>query len=114
MAVDLLFYLWLVSVIGGLLYLAVRGERRDLVLHLALSAGMGLTASAAACIALWLLFGGWGPPAPEFFGGLGLVVGIIVGRRSFKRVRRRAESIPTRHGLAFAEVDGQNDGRVGI
>jgi hypothetical protein len=68
-----------------LLYLAMRGERRDLTLHLALSAGIGLTAGAVACIGLWFLFGGWGPPAPEFFGGPGLVVGVVGGLASFKR-----------------------------
>jgi hypothetical protein len=85
MAVDLLLYLWPVTVVGGLLYLSTRGKRRDLALHLGLSAGIGLTAGAAVCFGLWLLFGGWGPPAPEFFGGLGLVGGIIGGRVSFKR-----------------------------
>jgi hypothetical protein len=96
MAVDLLLYLWPVTVVGGLLYLAVRGERRDLILHLGLAAGIGLTAGAAACIGLWLLFGGWGPPAPEFFGGLGLVAGIVVGLVSFKR--GRAEPVAAADG----------------
>jgi hypothetical protein len=85
MAVDLLLYLWPVTVVGSLLYLAARGRRRDLVLHLGLSAGIGLTAGAVACVGFWLLFGGWGPPAPEFFGGLGLVGGIVGGLVSFKR-----------------------------
>lgn len=83
MAVDLLLYLWGVTVVGGLMYLAVRGIQRDLVLHLGLSAGIGLTGGASTCMGLWLMFGGWGPPAPEFFGGLGLVVGILVGLVSF-------------------------------
>jgi hypothetical protein len=85
MAVDLLLYLWAVTVASGLLYLAMRGERRDLILHLGLSAGIGLTAGAAGCIGLWLLFGGWGAPSPEFFGALGLVGGVVVGLGSFKR-----------------------------
>jgi hypothetical protein len=87
MAVDLLLYLWAVTVASGLLYLATRGERRDLILHLGLSAGIGLTAGAAACIGLWLMFGGWGPPFPEFFGGLGLVGGVVAGLGSFRRGR---------------------------
>jgi hypothetical protein len=84
MTVDLLLHLWPVTVVGGLLYLAMRRKRRDLTLHLGLSAGIGLTASGAACLGLWLVFGGWGPPAPEFFGGLGFVLGIVGGLLSFK------------------------------
>ena len=84
MAADLLLYLWPLTVVGGLLYLAIRGERRDLILHLGLSAGIGLTAGVAVCIGLWMMLGGWGPPAPEFFGGLGLVAGVAGGLVSFK------------------------------
>ena len=89
MAVDLLLYLWFVTVAVGLLYLAMRRARRDLLLHLGLSAGIGLTAGAAVCIGVWLMFGGWGPPDPEFFGGIGLVLGIVLGLGTFQR--RRAE-----------------------
>jgi hypothetical protein len=85
MAADLLLYLWPVTVVGGVLYLAIRGRRRDVILHLGMCAGLGLTVGAVACIGLWLLFGGWGPPAPELFGGLGLVAGIVGGLGSFKR-----------------------------
>jgi hypothetical protein len=91
---DLLLHLWSVTAASVLLYLALRGERRDLILHLGLWAGIGLTAAATACIGLWLMFGGWGPPAPEFFGALGLVVGVIVGLGVFKR--GRAEENPSR------------------
>jgi hypothetical protein len=87
MAVDLLLYLWLVTVVGGLLYLGVRGDRRDVVLHCGLSVGIGLTIAASVCVGLWLLCGGWGAPAPEFFGGLGLVGGLLVGLGSL-RTRR--------------------------
>lgn len=83
MAVDLLLYLWPVTVVGGLIYLATRERRRDLVLHLGMSAGFGLSSGAIACIGLWMLFGGWGPPAPGFFGGLGLVGGIVGGFLSY-------------------------------
>src|SRR5262249_2371028 len=85
MAVDLLLYLWPVTVAGGLLYLAIRRKRRDLVLHLGLAVGLGLTGGAAACIGLWLLFGGWGPPGPEVLGGLGLGGGSVGGLVSFQR-----------------------------
>jgi hypothetical protein len=96
MAVDLLLYLWAVTVASGLLYLAMRGERRDPILHLGLFAGIGLTAGAAACIGLWLLFGGWGPPDPELFGGLGLAVGLIVGLGSLKRGHTEPSASATR------------------
>jgi hypothetical protein len=81
MAVDLLLYLWLVTVVGGLLYLAVRGTRRDLVLHLGVSAEIGLTAGAAACIGLWLMFGGWGPPRQLL--AMALDPGAILRARGF-------------------------------
>jgi hypothetical protein len=90
MAFDLLLYLWLITLAGGLGYLFVRKKRRSLILHLGLSVGIGLTASAVVCIGLWLLLGGWGPPVPEFFGGLGLVLGFVVGLASFNR---RAEQV---------------------
>lgn len=87
MVFDLLLYLWLVTAVSGLLYLALRRERRDLILHLGLWVGIGLTAGATVCIGLWLMLGGWGPPAPDFFGGLGLVMGVIVGLWTFQRGR---------------------------
>jgi hypothetical protein len=85
MAFDLLLSLWLATVICGVLYLATRGRRRDLVLHVGLFVGIGLTAGAITCVGLWLVFGGWGPPSPGFFGGLGLFGGIVAGLVSFRR-----------------------------
>lgn len=85
MVVDLLLYLWPVTVLGGLLYFTTRGKQRDLILHIGLYTGICLTLSAVACLGLWLLFGGWGPPAPELCGGLGLVAGIAAGMDAFKR-----------------------------
>jgi hypothetical protein len=85
MATELFLYLWLVTLVSGLGYLAVRRERRSLILHLGLAVGIGLTVGAAGCIGLWLLIGGWGAPAPNFFGGLGLVLGVVVGLASFNR-----------------------------
>jgi hypothetical protein len=85
MAFDLLLSLWLATVICGVLYLATRGRRRDLVLHVGLFVGIGLTAGAITCVGLWLVFGGWGPPSPGFFGSLGLFGGIVGGLVSFRR-----------------------------
>lgn len=96
MAVDLLLYLWFVNVVCAVLYVSMRGGRRDLILHLGLSTGISLTAAAAACIGLWLLFGGWGPPAPAFFGGMGVVTGVFVGLVSYKRGRTKPAAAPDR------------------
>lgn len=98
MILDFLLYLWPVTVISGLLYYATRGRKRDFVLHLGLFAGIGLTAGAVLCVGLWLLFGGWGPPAPQFFGILGLSGGIVGGLVSFKQgIPNQMVSKDTRH-----------------
>lgn len=86
MAVSLLLHLWLLTVVGGLLYLVLRRERRDPVLHLALFTGLGMTASAAACFGVWLTFGGWGPPAPLLFAALGVAAGLPAGIASWRRL----------------------------
>jgi hypothetical protein len=91
MAVDLLLYLWPVTVVAGLLYLAGRGKRRDLILHLGLSAGIGLTVAAVTCVGVWMLYGGWGPPDPESYGGYGLLLGILVGLISFRWSKGHSE-----------------------
>jgi hypothetical protein len=78
MAADLLLYLWFVTVPFGLLYFAVRGRTRDPILGAGLSAGIGLTGGAAACIGTYMLLGGWGPPTPALFGGLGLAIGVAL------------------------------------
>jgi len=83
MAADFMLYLWPVSIVAGLLYLTLRGSQRDLILHVGMSVGIGLTTAVVVCVGIWILFGGWGPPAPEVFGGLGLLVGIIAGLGSF-------------------------------
>ena len=90
MLVDLLLLVWPVTLGVGLLYLASRGPRRDPLLHLGLFAGVGLTAGAAASVGLWVVFGGWGPAAPEFWGSLGLLVGTTWGMVSFRRLAQPA------------------------
>lgn len=94
MATDLLLYLWYATVANGLLYLALRRERTDRILHLGLWMGLGLTAGAAFSFGLWLIVGGWGPPLPWFFGIMGLLIGIIVGLRSFRSTM--AHELPRR------------------
>jgi hypothetical protein len=82
---DLLLYLWVVNGLFGLLYLMLRRGRRDLVLHCGLGTALGLTGGAMACIGLWLVFGGWGPPCPEFFGLTGAIIGLLGSRLSWHR-----------------------------
>jgi hypothetical protein len=75
MLLDFLLCLWGVAAAFGAVYVFVRGRRRDLILHTALCLSAGVTASAAACLGLWLALGGWGPPAPEVFGLSGVALG---------------------------------------
>jgi hypothetical protein len=82
-ALEAVLYLWLVTGSCGLLYLGARGPRRDFVMHCAASVAAGLTAAVAACLALWCVAGGWGPPFPACFGVFGLVVGLARGIASF-------------------------------
>lgn len=77
-------YCWPVAVVCGLLYFAARGPRRDVGLHCALHVAAGLTVAVAACVALWCVVGGWGPPAVGCFEVLGVVGGIISGLASFR------------------------------
>jgi hypothetical protein len=84
MLVDFLLYLWGVAAALGILYLLARGRRRDPVLHGALCLGAAMTAAAAACFGLWLLVGGWGAPAPELFGLVGVAAGTLLAILTYK------------------------------
>ena len=79
---EAVLYLWLVTGLCGLLYLSYRGSRRDKFLHCAGSVATWLTAAFAACIGLWCIAGGWGPPVPMCFALGGLVVGLVRGMAS--------------------------------
>lgn len=78
-------YCWPVALACGLLYLAVRGTRRDVILHCALYVAAGLVVAVAACFTLYCVVGGWGPPAVGCFGALGVVGGIVSGLASFQQ-----------------------------
>jgi len=84
MLIELLLWLWGMTTLFGLLYPLARGHRRDHVLHGALCVGAAMTAAAAACFALWLVVGGWGAPAPELFGLLGVAGGILLAILTYK------------------------------
>lgn len=94
MLIDLVLWLWPVCLGCGFFYWLTRGDECDLVLHLGLWAGMGISAGAASSFLLWLTFGGWGPPWPELFGVGGLIGGIVVGiLRPMVKRRRPAPSL---------------------
>jgi hypothetical protein len=67
----------------GFAYLAFRGPRQDLVLHTALFVSGGLLVSAAACLCLWCVTGGWGPPLVGLLTVAGLAGGLWLGVGSF-------------------------------
>jgi hypothetical protein len=74
-------YLWGVTVATAILYRLARlvGGRRDVVLHIVARVAIALSVAAVACIVLWLIAGGWGPPMPLFFAFVGLAGGIVWG-----------------------------------
>ncbi len=79
MLLELLFYCLGSFVLVTPLYWLTRRASPDPVLHVTTWIGIGMTGSAVDCLVLWLVFGGWGPPAPLFFGIVGLFVGAIAG-----------------------------------
>ena len=76
--------LWLHGVlaawwVGSLLIVPVSFlvYRRNRALGSLARLGAGLVVAALACLLLWLAIGGWGPPAPLFFGVMGLLGGSL-------------------------------------
>lgn len=84
MYIDTLLWLWPVTLLAGVGYRVLRDNQRDRVLHLALCIGIGLSSAAACSIVLWMMLGGWGPPAPVFLGTVGLVAGAIAAFLSYR------------------------------
>jgi hypothetical protein len=95
-AVWALLFFWPVTGVCGGVYLVAPGGRRDIVLHGAAGAGVGLTLAVAGCVGLWCVAGGWGPPAPACFGVFGLLVGVIWGLKSFNRREPLATGVAPR------------------
>ena len=85
--VDFALYLWADTALFGMIYLCVRRSSRDSILHTALCLGAMLTASAVICLLFWLVIGGWGPPLPEFFGGLAILLGLFLAKTTYARER---------------------------
>lgn len=88
MLLEWLMYACAILVLTAPFYWFMRRQRPDPVLHIASSIGLGMFASAVLCIGLWLLVGGWGPPAPLFFGLSGLLVGGTVGLATMPKMIR--------------------------
>lgn len=104
-ALELLLCFWPLSLICGCLYFGLRERRQDLILHLAFAAAIGLVPGAIVCFSIWLLFGGWAPPNPLFFGILGLILGVVFGLRTFRRAsaesQRTLDSLRVEHQLRY-------------
>ncbi len=79
MLIEVLLCIWAVTGAAGLIYCAIRGERRDFVLHVGWAVGRWLTYALVLCMGLWMVGGGWGPPFPLFFGFTGLCAGVMSG-----------------------------------
>ena len=84
---DAALYFWAVSVAFGLAYLLFRRRHRNPILHTALCLGASFTGAAIVCVGLWIVFGGWGAPFPEFFAGLALVIGLILSLTTYEPER---------------------------
>ena len=84
---DAARYLWAVTAAFGLVYILSRRSRRDRFLHAALCFGAAFTGAAIISIGLWIVFGGWGAPFPEFFAGLAIVIGLILSLTTYEPER---------------------------
>jgi len=89
--IEFFLYLWIVTVVFGLLYLAGQGARRDPIMHVVMTTGIGLTAALMTCIALWSTVGGWGPPFPITLAVAGLIGGIAGGLMCYRRAPTRPQ-----------------------
>lgn len=78
---ESLLCLWAVTGVVGLLYLAVRGRRRDPVLHYSLFTGIGLTGALVLIVVLAVL-GAAGPPFIMGSAILGVGAGIRIAQHA--------------------------------
>lgn len=85
MIIDSILCVWGITAVFAVVYLRVKTERRDFSLHCIASVAAALTGSAAICVALWIILGGWGPPQPLLFGVLGLTAGVVLGAKTYAR-----------------------------
>ncbi len=72
---------WPVTSVVGVLYVALRGRRRDFALHCAGTIAIGQCAALVACAASvpwWISIGGW-PHLPQNLLAVGFVTGAVTG-----------------------------------
>lgn len=82
-----LFLNWLeFFVCYGLVYALGFRKSQSIAAAFFFCTGLGLVGGAVVCILFWLVFGGWGPPAPVFFGVIGVLIGSTIG---FIHLRKR-------------------------
>lgn len=81
------FFLWFlgVSLFFGVVSLSAPTGRHSISVHLIRWIAVALSGAAAACVVLWLVVGGWGPPEPLFFASGGVVAGIVLGIRKWSQ-----------------------------
>ncbi len=80
---EFALWLWGITAVVGLLYVGIRGSNLDPFLDHVWHVGIGMTLAAFTSLAIWIVFGGWGPPFPIFFAVIGVVGGLLAaGRRS--------------------------------
>lgn len=74
-----LIELWYLLVFFSVVTLFAPQTHRNLGISLIRALTVSLSVAAVACIGLWLLLGGWGPPFPLSFGLLGILTGLVLG-----------------------------------
>ena len=90
MLFEFLAGLWSITALCRTLYLAAGSGCMDRTMHHVLYTGIGLTGGFLISAAIWLMIGGWGPPALVFFGVAGLVLGNIAAHRKFNELTSNA------------------------
>jgi hypothetical protein len=91
---NLFFYLWSVLFFFGVLYFVTRGEKRDPLFHYGVGIWFGVTAAGL----IYLAFSIIRPDEParrELFGYAGVLGGILVAARTWRRIKAPAYTDPT-------------------
>ena len=85
-AVEASVLAWPALAVVGLLYLVLRGHRRDFALHSAGAVAVGQCVALVACVMslpLWVSVGG-GPHLPVYLFGVSVLAGLIVGLLTYR------------------------------
>ncbi len=81
MLLSFLFHFWVIAIVTFTLYWRGGWRRgiRDPILILSSSIALGLSLAGIACVVLWIVFGGWGPPIPLGLAFCGIAAGTVAG-----------------------------------